>query len=166
VVDGLDVVAVRVAQEHPVVARVVLRELAGGVQHLDAGRHRGLVHRVHRGAVGGLEGNVEFPGLGAGGRTQPEHRLAVGAAQPDHDGLAVREARHLVHPDRGEGAEVEVERLLHVLDLQADVIKHARSLTGGYDIAAQTGVGTRTGAKLLGVRASYWRIRSGQSSGS
>ncbi len=135
VVDGLDVVAVRVAQEHAVVAGVVLRELARGVQHLRPGCHGGLVHRVHRRAVGGLEGDVEFPGLGAGGRPQPEHRLAVGAAQADHDGLAVRVAHHLVHPDRGEGAEVEAERLLHVLDLQADVIKHGRSLTRGNDIA-------------------------------
>ena len=70
VVDGLDVVAVQVAQEHPVVARVVLRELTRGVQHLHTGRHRRLVHRVHRGAVGGLEGDVEFPGLGAGRRTR------------------------------------------------------------------------------------------------
>jgi enamine deaminase RidA (YjgF/YER057c/UK114 family) len=157
VVDGLDVVTVQVAQEHPVVARVVLRELTRGVQHLRPGCHRRLVHRVHRGAVGGLEGDVEFPGLGAGGRPEPEHRLAVGAAQADHDGLAVREAHHLVHPDRAEGAEVEVERLLHVLDLQADVIKHGRSLTGGYDIAAQTGIGIRVGPVYRGVRSRYWR---------
>ena len=38
VVDGLDVVAVRVTEEHPVVARVVLRPLARGVQHLHPGR--------------------------------------------------------------------------------------------------------------------------------
>jgi uncharacterized membrane protein YgaE (UPF0421/DUF939 family) len=158
VVDGLDVVAVQVAQEHPVVARVVLRELTRGVQHLDTGRHRGLVHRVHRGAVGGLEGDVEFPGLGAGGRPEPEDRLAVGAAQADHDGLAVREAHHLVHPDRAEGAEVEVERLLDVLDLQADVIKHGRSLAAGSDSAPGTGltlvhtwIGIGIGAKRRGA---------------
>src|SRR5690348_8835837 len=157
VVDRLDVVAVRIAQEHPVVARVVLRELTRGVQHLDTGRHRRLVYRVHRGAVRGLEGDVEFPGLGAGGRAQPEHRLAVGAAEADHNGLAGREAHDLAHPDRGEGAEVEVERLLHVLDLQTDVIKHGRSLTGGYDIAAQTGIGIRVGPVRRGVRSQYWR---------
>jgi hypothetical protein len=89
------------------------------------------VHGIHRGAVGGFEGDVEFPGLGAGGRPQPEHRLAVGTAEADYDRLAVGEAHHLAHPDRGKGAEIEVERLLHVLDLQADVIKHGRSLTSG-----------------------------------
>ncbi len=62
------------------------------------------------------------PGLGAGGRAQPEHGNAVGASQADEDGLAGREAHRLVHPDRGEGAEVEIERLLDVLHLQADVI--------------------------------------------
>jgi len=48
----------------------------------------------------------------------------------------VREAHHLVHPDRGEGAQVEIERLLDVLHLQADVIKHVGRLATGYDIAA------------------------------
>ncbi len=62
------------------------------------------------------------PGLGAGGRAQPEHGNAVGAGQADEDGLAGREAHRLVHPDRGEGAEIEIKRLLDVLHLQADVI--------------------------------------------
>ena len=136
VVDGLDIVAVRVAQEDGVVAGVILRPLARGVQHLCPGRHGGLVYRIHRAPVGRPEGHVQFPGLGAGGRAQPEHGNAVGAGQADEDGLADREAHRLVHPDRGESAEVEIERLLDVLHLQADVIKHGRSLTAGYDIAA------------------------------
>src|SRR5581483_11185233 len=134
VVDGFDVVAVQVAEEHPVVARVVLGELTRGVQHLDSGRDGDLVHGVDRRAVGSLEGDVQFPGLGAGGRPQPENRLAVGAAQADHDGLPVREAHDLPYPDRAERTKVEVERLLDVLDLQADVIKHAPTLTGATDI--------------------------------
>ena len=136
VVDGLDIVAVRIAQEDGVVAGVILRPLAWGVQHFHPGRHGGLVYGIHRAAVGRPEGHVQFPGLGAGGRAQPEHGNAVGAGQADDDGLAGREAHRLVHPDRGEGAEVEIERLLDVLHLQADVIKHVRSLTTGYDIAA------------------------------
>ena len=136
VVDGLDVVAVRIAQEHAVVAGVVLRKLARGVQHFHPGRHGGVVHGVHRAPVGCLEGHVQFPGLGAGGRAEPEHGDAVGAGQADRDGLAVREAHRLAHPDRREGAEVELKRLLDVLHLQADVIKHVRSLTTGHDIAA------------------------------
>ncbi len=138
VVDGLDVVAVGIAQEHGVVAGVVLRPLARSVQHFHPGRHGGIVHGVHRLPVGRPEGDVQFPGLGAGGRAQPEHGNAVGVGQADHDGFAVREAHRLAHPDRGEGPEVEVERRLDVLRLQADVIKHGRSLATGYDIAAAT----------------------------
>jgi uncharacterized membrane protein YgaE (UPF0421/DUF939 family) len=63
VVDGLDVVAVRVAQEHAVVAGVVLGPLARGVQHLGGGFDRGPVHGVHGGPVGRAEREVQFPGL-------------------------------------------------------------------------------------------------------
>ena len=83
-----------------------------------------------------LLGTVDHRPAGLGRRAQPEHGNAVGAGQTHHDGLAVREAHRLVHPDRGEGAEVEIERLLDVLHLQADVIKHGRSLTAGSDMAA------------------------------
>ena len=41
--------------------------------------HGGLVHGVDGVAVGCLEGHVQFPGLGAGGRAQPEHRDAIRA---------------------------------------------------------------------------------------
>src|SRR5580704_4364795 len=58
VVDGLDVVAVGVAQVDAVVAGVVLRPLARGVQHFRPGRRGGVVHRVHRIAVGRPEGHV------------------------------------------------------------------------------------------------------------
>jgi hypothetical protein len=68
VVDGLDVVAVGIAQEHGVVAGVVLRPLARSVQHFHPGRHGGIVHSVHRLPVGRPEGDVQFPGLGSGRR--------------------------------------------------------------------------------------------------
>ena len=51
----------RIAQEHPVVAGVVLREFARSVQHFHPGRHGGIVHGVHRLAVGRAEGDVQFP---------------------------------------------------------------------------------------------------------
>ena len=100
VVDGFDVVAVRVAQEDAVVPGVVLRELARGVQHFHPGGHRRLVHGVHRAAVGRPEGDVQFPGLGSGGRAEPEDGRAFGAGQADHDAVAVGEAHRLAHPDR------------------------------------------------------------------
>jgi uncharacterized membrane protein YgaE (UPF0421/DUF939 family) len=132
VVDGLDVVAVGIAQEDAVVAGVVLRPFAGRVQHLCPGRHGGLVHRVDRGPVGRAEGDVQFPGLVPGGRAQPEVGYAVGAGQADDEAVAVREAHRLAHPDRGEGAQVEVEGGLDVASLQADVVEHGWSLTTGY----------------------------------
>jgi len=132
-VDGLDVVAVGIAQEDAVVAGVVFRPFTGRVQHLHPGRHGGLVHRVDRGPVGRAEGDVQFPGLVPGGRAQPEVGYAVGTGQAHNEAVAVREAHRLAHPDRGEGAQVEVEGGLDVASLQADVIEHGWSLTTGYD---------------------------------
>src|SRR5690606_18010268 len=78
VADGLDVVAVGVAHEGAVVAGVVLGPLAGLVEHLGAGGHRGVEERPHRGAVRGSEGDVRLPEPLAGGlRPEPEGRLAV-----------------------------------------------------------------------------------------
>jgi hypothetical protein len=133
VVDGLDVVAVGIAQEDAVVAGVVFRPFAGRVQHLCPGRHGGLVYRVDRVPVGRAEGDVQFPGLVPGGRAQPEVGYAVGAGQADDEAVAVREAHRLAHPDRGEGAQVEVEGGLDVASLQADVVEHGWSLTTGCD---------------------------------
>jgi hypothetical protein len=72
---------------------------------------------------------VQLPSLVPGRRAQPEGGHAVGSGQADDQAVAVREAHRLAHPDRGEGAQIEVERRLDVLGLQADVIEqHARSL--------------------------------------
>ena len=101
---GLYVVAVEVAQEHAVVAGVVLGKLTRGVQHLRAGDPSGLVDRVNGAPVGGVEGQVQFPGLGAVGWTEPEVWEAVGPGQTDDEGVALRKAHHLAHPDRDEGA--------------------------------------------------------------
>ena len=75
VVDGLDVVAVGIAQEDAVVAGVVFRPFTGSVQHLHPGRHGGLVHRVDRGPVGRAEGDVQFPGLVPGRRARARSRV-------------------------------------------------------------------------------------------
>ena len=109
VVDGLDVVAVGIAQEDGVVAGVVFRPLTGSVQHFHPGRHGGLVHGVDGGPVGRAEGDVQFPGLVSGGRAQPERGLAVGTGQAHEQPVAVLEAHRLVHPDRGEGTQIELE---------------------------------------------------------
>ena len=79
---GLHVVAIEVAQEHTVVAGVVLGKLTRGVQHLRASDQSGLVDRVNGAPVGGVEGQVQFPGLGAVGWTEPEVGEAVGPDKP------------------------------------------------------------------------------------
>jgi hypothetical protein len=89
VVHGLHVVAVEVAQEHAVVARVVFGPLTWGVQNLRdlrARRHSGVVGRVDGVAVGSAEGQVQFPGLGAGGWTEPEVGNAIEAGQANDEG--------------------------------------------------------------------------------
>src|ERR1035438_3369819 len=138
VVYGLDVVAVGIAQEHSVITRVVLGPFARPVQYFRPGRDGGVVHRIHGLAVGRAERHVQFPGLGSGGRPQPELGHAVRAGQADDDGVTVREAHRLAHPDRGEGAQVEVQGGVDILHLKTDVIKHGRSLATSYDIPAVT----------------------------
>src|SRR6516164_2052164 len=117
---------------------MVFRPLAGSVQHFYPGRHGSLVHGVDGGPVGRPERDVQFPGLIAGGRTQPEVGDAVGTGQAHEHVVPDREAHGLAHPDRGEGAQIEGERRLDVPGLQADVIEHARSLATGDDILAVT----------------------------
>jgi hypothetical protein len=63
VVDGLHVMAVKVAQKHAVVARVVLGPLTRRMQHFCPHCHSGVVDRVDSVAVGGAEGQVQFPAL-------------------------------------------------------------------------------------------------------
>ena len=58
--DGFDVVAVRVADEGPVVIGVVLGPEPRLVQHLGAGRDRGGEERAHRRAVGRGQGDVRL----------------------------------------------------------------------------------------------------------
>jgi len=98
VVHGLHIVAVEVAQEHAVVARVVLGPLPWGVQNPRARRYSGVVDRVDGVAVGSAEGQVQFPGLGAGGWTEPEVGDAVGARQADDEGITVRDSAKQLTP--------------------------------------------------------------------
>jgi len=109
VVDGFHVVAVEIAQEDAIIARMVFRPLTRGVQDLGTGRHGRLMDRIHGVAGRGPERNVKFPGLGTMGLAQPEVRNAVGTAEADDKRIAVRKADRLAHPDRGESTQVEVE---------------------------------------------------------
>lgn len=60
VVHGLHVMAVEVAQEHAIVAGVVLGPLTRGVQNFRARRYSSVMDRVDGMAVGSAEGQVKF----------------------------------------------------------------------------------------------------------
>lgn len=125
-VHGLHVVAVGVAQEHAVVAGVILGELPRGVQHLHACAHRGGVDGVDGGAVGSAKRHVELPGLVACGWAQPEVGDALGAGQADDDTSRHREAHHLVQADGCENPHVERQRRFDIGHLDTNVIEHGR----------------------------------------
>src|SRR5262249_60699243 len=67
VTDRLDVVAIRVADERPVVGGVVLRPQPRLVQDLGAMRHGGVEEGPHRGPAWCGEGDVGFPEAVSGG---------------------------------------------------------------------------------------------------
>ncbi len=128
VVDSLDVMAVRIAYEHAVVARVVLGPLPGRMEHLRPRADRRLMDRINRGAVRGTEGDVQLPGLRTAGRAEPEAGNAVGAREAHHHALAGRETHHLVQPEWRKDPLVEGERHLNVGHLHAKMIEHGERI--------------------------------------
>ena len=79
----LDVVAVEVADEDRVVARVVLGEDPRGVEDLRPGVERGLVDGVDLVGAQRTEGDVELARLVSTGRTDPEGGEAPPSRDPD-----------------------------------------------------------------------------------
>lgn len=82
-VDRLDVVAVEVAEEHAVVAGVVLRPQPRSVQDLGASRDRCAMDLLDRHAGRGGEGDVDLSVGRAGGRPEPEVRETGRPGEPD-----------------------------------------------------------------------------------
>ena len=131
-VDGFDVVAVGIAQEDGVVARVVLGEDPRRVEHLGAVRHRRLVHRVHRRAVGGRERDVQLL-LDGAARGEPEAGVAAARGQADHlrgTGRAGGDPDGHRHAERGEGGGVEGDGGLDVAAGETEVVEHGRDPRG------------------------------------
>ncbi|SQD95854.1 hypothetical protein FMEAI12_3350029 [Parafrankia sp. Ea1.12] len=133
VMDGLDVVAVEIAEEHRVVAGVILRPLAWRVKHLDARAERGLVDGVDGLPVSRMERQVQLPCLGTRRRAEPEGGHPVRTGEPDDGGPLERDAHRLAHPERGEHREIEGEGGLDVTDLDTNVIKHGHTVATAYD---------------------------------
>jgi hypothetical protein len=67
---------------------------------------------------------MQFPGLRALGRAEPEIRRSLRAGQADDEGVADREAQRLADPDRRESTQVKRERRLDVSRLDTQVIDH------------------------------------------
>jgi hypothetical protein len=80
--NSLDVVPVRVAQEHAVVAGVVFRPQPGPVQQLRAGTFGGALHRVNRLPRRRAQRDVHRPHPAVHQGPKPELGPTVQAAQP------------------------------------------------------------------------------------
>src|SRR5215467_10173910 len=142
VTDRLDVVAIRIADERPVVGGVVLRPQPRLVQDLGAMRHGGVEEGPHRGPAWCGEGDVGFPEAVTGGlAADPEvrhgwHPVADRFAEV-HDALASQRGKRGVI-EGGAGAQVRT--------LDRKMIKHEAypaTITGtpsGLQYALATGV--------------------------
>src|SRR5215467_14775 len=121
VTDGLDVVAVGVADEGSVVAGVVLRPHARLVQDLRTAGGGGLEEGVHRRAVRRGEGDVRLAEAVPGGlAADPEIRHGWHAVP---DGLA--EVQHPPAAERGQDGVVEGGAGRQVSALDRNMIEHA-----------------------------------------
>lgn len=87
------------------------------------------MHGIDRRAVGGSEGDVELPGLGAASWAEPEVGNAVGASQTYDHALATRKTHHLMQSERSKDPLVEVEGRLHVGHLDSKMVKHGLNAT-------------------------------------
>jgi hypothetical protein len=123
VTDGLDVVAVGIEDERPVVVLVVVRSEARRPVVAPSGRDPGGVEGVDRGAVG-AKGDVEGPARLAA-LAEPEVGMSAGLKAD----VTVELAEHLV-AERFERAQVERFRDGDVADVDGDVIEHLHLLGG------------------------------------
>src|SRR5262245_4712074 len=110
VTDRLDVVAIRVADERPVVRGVVLRPQPRLVQDLGAMRHGGVEEGPHRGPAWCGEGDVGFPeavtsGLAADTEVRHGWHPVADRLAEVHDALASQRGKRGVI-EGGAGAQV------------------------------------------------------------
>ena len=120
VADGLDVVAVRIADKCSEVVFVILRPDARLMQHLCSGRHGGVEERSHGGPVRRGERNVRLaePRAGLMG-ANPEVRGWRPAVADD-----IAEVQDAFAAERGENGVVKYRASSDIRALQGHVIEH------------------------------------------
>jgi hypothetical protein len=130
VAHSLNVVAVKIADEHSVVVGVVLRPESRGVQDVRADRNRRCVYPVDRAPIGRAEGYVRFTPGGPGFGTEPKVRKPVRSRDADNRAVLARIPHRLLEAKIGEHSQIECRRGVDVGGLQCNVIQHASERSG------------------------------------
>jgi hypothetical protein len=125
---GFDVVPVEIAEEDPVVGRVVLGPHAGRVKDLRFRLGCCPMHGIDRGAVRRAERDMHFPSRRSGTGSEPEVGEPSGPASPT-TGPSSRVYRIASRNPSGENLQVEGRCGVDVVDLQREVIEHESSVS-------------------------------------
>ncbi len=122
---------------------MVLREDPRCVEHLGAGLDRRGVNRVDLIRAGCSERDVQFTGLLAVGRPDPEPGEALSTRKAHDGGGSGRIAGRFGEPDRPEDSEIESDRGVDVSGLDTYVIEHDGTLAAPSDRGGRAGTVAR-----------------------
>jgi hypothetical protein len=125
VAHSLNVVAIKIADEHSVVAGVVLRPESRRMQDVRAGCNGRCVHPVDRVPIGRAEGYVRFAPGGPGFGTEPKVRKAVRSRDADDRAVLARIPHRLLEAKISEHSQIKCRGGVDVGGLQSDVVQHA-----------------------------------------
>jgi hypothetical protein len=121
----LDVIAVGVADEGAIVIGVIFGPNTRLVEHLGALTDGGVEEGAHRGAIGGLKGDVDLSiRLARGERADPERGFAI-APVADHPA----EVHHTPVIERCQHGVIKGGRARQVSALDGQVVEHAGERT-------------------------------------
>jgi hypothetical protein len=124
--DRLDIVAIRIPQEHAVVASVVLRPQSRCMQQLRSGVQRRAMYRIDRVVRWRGQGKMHRSNTWVNQRTEPELRNAIGRTEADHEALGTLVPPELTNAKSGEDTHIECGRRHRVADLQSEMVDHRR----------------------------------------
>jgi hypothetical protein len=124
--DRLDIVAIQIPQEHPVVASVVLRPQSRCMQQLRSGVQRRAIYRIDRVVRWRSQGKMHRANTWVNQRTEPELRNAIGRAEADHEALGTLIPPELTNAKSGEDTRIKCGSRHRVADLQSEMVDHRR----------------------------------------